>query len=88
MILTPDMIDHMRRYWRIDARLERMLLKQLGKEPYPHSYTEQDIHEQSRKMIIRYNENLAATRDRIELITTNTPDNTKRSGGDILKTTT
>ena len=51
MILTPDMIDHMRRYWRIDARLERMLLEQLGTEPYPHSYTEQDIHEQSRKNI-------------------------------------
>lgn len=61
MILTPVMIDQMRRYWLIDARLERMLLKQLGAEPYPHSYTEQDIYEQSRKMIIRYNESSAAT---------------------------
>ena len=88
MILTPDMIDHMRRYRRIDARLERILLEQLGTEPYPHSYTEQDIHEQSRKMIIRYNESLAATRSRIESSMDNTPENTKRSGGDILKTVT
>ena len=88
MILTPDMIDHMRRYWRIDAHLERMLLNQLETEPYPHSYTEQDIHEQSRKMISRYNESLAATRSRIESSTTNMPENTKRSGGDILKTAT
>ncbi len=71
MILTPDMIDQMRRYQRIDARLERMLLEQLGTEPYPHSYTEQDIHEQSRKMIMRYNESLAATPSRIESNTTN-----------------
>ncbi len=60
MILTPEMIADMRRYQRIDICLEQMLLKQLGTEPYPHVYTEQDIHEQSRKMIIRYNEGLAA----------------------------
>jgi len=55
MILTPEMIDDMRRYWRIDECLEQMLLKQFGTEPYPHVYTEQDIYEQSRKMILRYN---------------------------------
>jgi hypothetical protein len=55
MILTPEMIDDMRQYWRIDECLERMLLNQLGTEPYPHVYTEQDIYEQSRKMILRYN---------------------------------
>ncbi len=49
------MIDDMRRYWRIDKCLEQMLLKQLGTEPYPHVYTEQDIYEQSRKIILRYN---------------------------------
>lgn len=57
MILTPQLINHMRRYWRIDEELEKMLLKQLRNEPYPHVYTEQDIYEQSRKMIMRYNEN-------------------------------
>jgi len=56
MILTPKMINDMRRYWPIDKRLERMLLKQLGAEPFPHVYTEQDIYEQSRKMILRYNQ--------------------------------
>jgi len=56
MILTPEIIDEMRQYWRIDECLEQMLLKQLGTEPYPHVYTEQDIAEQSRKMIIRYND--------------------------------
>ena len=61
MILTPEIIADMRRYQRIDICLEQMLLKQLGTEPYPHVYTEQDIHEQSRKMIIRYNEGLAPT---------------------------
>ena len=55
MILTPDMIEDMRRYWHIDACLEQLLLKQLGTEPLPHVYTEQDIYEQSRKMILRYN---------------------------------
>ena len=55
MILTRKMIAEMRRYSRIDECLEQILLKQLGVEPYPHMYTEQDICEQSRKMIQRYN---------------------------------
>ena len=58
MTLTPKMIDKMRLYWNIDERLEKTLLEQLGSEPYPHTYTEQDLHEQSRKMISRYNEGL------------------------------
>ena len=49
MTLTPKMIDQMRPYWNIDERL--------GSEPYPHTYTEQDLHEQSRKMIMLYNRN-------------------------------
>ena len=51
------------------------LLERLGSEPYPHTYTEQDLHEQSRKMIIRYNQGLPATRNHIESSTTNTPKN-------------
>ena len=67
MILTPRMIDQMRLHRSIDEHLEKLLLKRLGTEPYPHVYTEQDLHEQSRKMIARYNENLAATsKSRIE----------------------
>ena len=49
MILTASMITHMRRYWKIDDSLSRMLLEQLGTEPYPHEYTEQDIHEQAER---------------------------------------
>ena len=67
MILTPRMIDQMRLHTSIDEHLEKSLLKRLGTEPGPHIYTEQDLHEQSRKMIARYNENLAATsKSRIE----------------------
>jgi hypothetical protein len=73
MILTPAVIAEMRQYWRIDERLEQMLLEQLGTEPYPHIYTEQDVHEQSRKMIIRYNGSRAATENGIELRIANTP---------------
>ena len=62
MILTPKMIDQMRLYSRIDETLEQMLLNQLGSEPYPHVYTEEDIYEQSRKMIMRYNEDIGKKR--------------------------
>ena len=61
------MIAGMRRYQRINICLEQMLLKQLGTEPYSHVYTEHDIHEQSRKMMIRYNEGRKTTTDSIEL---------------------
>jgi|TARA_Y100000310_G_scaffold268120_1_gene280550 hypothetical protein len=61
MILTARLIARMRRYWKIDDCLKQMLLEQLGAEPYPHEYTEQDIHEQSRKMIMQYNRNHTRT---------------------------
>jgi hypothetical protein len=64
MILTRKMITQMRRYSRIDETLEEMLLDQLGTEPYPHVYTEQDIYEQARKIILRYNENIGEKRHR------------------------
>ena len=57
MILTPKMIAEMRRYRKIDEHLEKILLERLGSEPYPHVYTEQDLYEQSRKMIMQYNQN-------------------------------
>ena len=47
----------MRLSWCVDEHLEKMLLERLGSEPYPHVYTEQDLHEQSRKMIMQYNRN-------------------------------
>ena len=74
MILTPNTIEQMRRYWHIDETLEQMLLQQLGTEPYPHTYTEQDIHEQSRKMIVGYNQSRAATENGIERSMANIPN--------------
>ena len=67
MILTRKMINQMRRYSRIDETLEQMLLDQLGTEPYPYVYTEQDIYEQSRKMILQYNENIGKKRHKAKL---------------------
>ena len=67
MILTRKMINQMRLYSRIDETLEQMLLDQLGTEPYPHVYTEQDIYEQSRKMIMRYNDNSGEKLHKVKL---------------------
>ena len=84
MTLTPRMIDQMRLYWKIDEHLQTSLLKQFGTEPYPHVYTEQDLHEQSRKMIMRYNEKLAGIpKSRIESGVTRNSESTKKSGGNI-----
>ena len=83
MILTPNMIERMRRYWRIDEHLEKMLLQQLGTEPYPHIYSEQDLHEQSRKMIERYIENPAAAKSQIVPGRARSTEYTKKKGGDI-----
>lgn len=59
MTLTRRMIDELRRFpgrMDIDDELEAQLLRQLGTEPRPYEYSEQDIYEQVRKMVIRYNE--------------------------------
>ena len=58
MTLTRGMIDKLRFPGRmaIDDELEAQLLRQFGTEPYPYEYSEQDIYEQVRKMIRRYNE--------------------------------
>ena len=86
MTLTSKMIDQMRLYWSIDEHLEKMLLNRLGTEPHPHVYTEQDLHEQSRKMIMRYNENLARTpKSRIKSGLIGNTESTKKSGGNMLR---
>jgi len=58
MTLTKDMIDKLRFAGRteIDAELEARLLGQFGEEPYPETYSEQDLHEQVRKYVNYYNE--------------------------------
>ena len=55
MIITSQMIANMRSRWKIDTNLEALLLKRLGTEPVPYTYTEQDLHEQVRKIVLQYN---------------------------------
>ena len=67
MILTPKMIAEMRRYRKVDEYLEALLLERFGSEPYPHVYTEQDLYEQTRKIIAQYNEaQTSASKDFLE----------------------
>jgi len=39
---------------KIDKDLEALILRKYGTEPYPHTYTEQDLYEQIRKLVMRY----------------------------------
>lgn len=57
MTLTRTMIDRLRFPGRmeIDDELEHLLLQQFGNEPHPHVYSEQDLQEQVRKFVMRYN---------------------------------
>ncbi len=57
MTITRKQIQWMRTHARmqIDAELEEMNLAEYGVEPDPYVYTEQDLHEQIRKMVNRYN---------------------------------
>jgi hypothetical protein len=44
----------------IDDELENRLLQQFGSEPHPHVYTEQDLHEQVRKIVMHHNQEKGA----------------------------
>lgn len=57
MVVTSEMIQDLRIHARkkINEELEALILDQLGSEPYPHTYSEQDIYEQMRKIIRDYN---------------------------------
>jgi hypothetical protein len=59
MTITRKQIDRMRGDGRlhIDDDLAEMIIAQYGSEPEPYEYSEQDLHEQVRKMIDRYNKN-------------------------------
>jgi hypothetical protein len=58
MVATAKMIQDLRTYGRkkINSELEALILEQLGSEPYPYTYSEQDIYEQMRKIIQTYHE--------------------------------
>ena len=65
MTITRRRINEMRTHgrMRIDAELEEIILARYeeiilaryGEEPEPYEYTEQDLHEQIRKLVYQYN---------------------------------
>ena len=56
MIATRAMVNSLRVHGRqrIGRELEALILQQFGTEPLPYEYSEQDLHEQIRKLIYRY----------------------------------
>ena len=59
MVISKKYINGLRHSfgWRINEELESILLEKLGRCPWPeYVYTEQDIFEQSRKIIYDYYE--------------------------------
>lgn len=61
MTITRNQIERMRGDGRlhINDHLAEMIIAQYGVEPEPYAYSEQDLHEQVRKMIDRYNDTTA-----------------------------
>ena len=58
MVVTPKIIEDLRIHGRkkINSELEALILEQLCSDPYPYTYSEQDIYEQMRKLIQNYHE--------------------------------
>ena len=58
MILTTEFLNEMFRIWgdRIDKPLEGYLLATYEEEPFPYEWSEQDLYEQIRKLILQYNQ--------------------------------
>lgn len=60
--MTADIafIDHLRKRYdmNIPESLEAFLLEEFGDEPFPHEYSEQDLYEQIRKMVMDYHKGL------------------------------
>lgn len=59
MIITEEYIRKLEEYhrFRFSKELKNVLINQLGEEPCPHEYSEQDIWEQARKIIQSYRGN-------------------------------
>ena len=49
---------------RFTEELEKLIYDRLGTEPIPHEYSEQDLYEQSRKIVMHYQ----TPRGRLELL--------------------
>ena len=56
MIATKKYLDELRQTARmnIDANLETYILAEFGEEPFPHTWSNQDLFEQIRKLVIAY----------------------------------
>lgn len=59
MIMTQKYIQKLEEYFRFSfpKELKDELFNQLGEEPKPYEYSDQDIWEQSRKIVITYGRN-------------------------------
>lgn len=58
MTLTIRFLNEMFRIWgdRVDKPLEQYLLAMYEEEPFPYEWSEQDLYEQIRKLILQYNQ--------------------------------
>ena len=69
MIVDKKNMKELRAYYRYSGEkfteeLEQFIYDRLGTEPIPHEYSEQDLHEQSRKIVMHYQ----TPRGRLELL--------------------
>lgn len=58
MILTRSHLAYMQRYYgfKIDKPLSEYLYSIYSYEPFPYEYSEQDLYEQIRKLVIAYDQ--------------------------------
>lgn len=58
MTLTITFLNEMFRIWgdHVDKPLEQYLLAMYEEEPFPYEWSEQDLYEQIRKLILQYNQ--------------------------------
>ncbi|MEA4859561.1 MAG: hypothetical protein VB127_03690 [Sphaerochaeta sp.] len=59
MVVDKQYLRELRSCYRYDGtkfteELEQIILDRLGIEPSPHEYSEQDLHEQARKIVMQY----------------------------------
>ena len=56
MIVTKAYLKKLQQCYQfeMDAPLARYLLAEYEVEPFPHEYSEQDLHEQIRKLVLMF----------------------------------
>ena len=57
MIADKKYIEHLRTnsHFKIDEKLEAYILAEYEEEPFPYMWSEQDLYEQIRKLVMKYN---------------------------------